>query len=97
MFDWKFKTTFREDFTIADKFWENGVKDTYKRTFKHWKDDYIYLTELVIVLNWKIREHYDKWNEKLANVYNELWWEADLYAQDNLKGKEAKYFYQMTD
>jgi hypothetical protein len=55
-----FKTTFFEDFTIADKFGKDAVLDTYKRAFKERKSDYKYLTELVIALNWKIWEHYDK-------------------------------------
>ena len=55
-----FKTTFFEDFTIADKFGKKAVLDTYQRAFKEWKSDYKYLTELVIALNWKIWEHYDK-------------------------------------
>ena len=49
----RLESTFRDDFTIADRFGISGIKDTYKRAFKHWKDDLQYLTELVIVLNWK--------------------------------------------
>lgn len=33
-------TTFWEDFSIADKYGIAGVKDTYKRAFSEWKDDY---------------------------------------------------------
>ena len=90
------KTTFWEDFSIADVFGANAVKDTYNRAFKGWKDNYIYLTELVMVLNWKIWQHYEK-NEPLARVYNELWEQADEYACENLKGEEAKYFFNVTD
>lgn len=90
------KTTFWEDFSIADVFGANAVKDTYNRAFKAWKDNYEYLTELVMVLNWKIWQHYEK-NEPLARVYNELWEQADLYAVENLKGKELDYFYRTTD
>ena len=52
------KTTFWEDFSIADKFGLAAVKDTYNRAFDAWKSDHIYLTELVLVLNWKIGQHY---------------------------------------
>lgn len=89
-------TTFWDDFSIADKFGVNAVKDTYKRAFNEWKDDYKYLTELVMVLNHKIWQHYEK-DEPLAQVYNELWEKADEYACENLKGEEAKYFYNITD
>lgn len=33
-------TTFWEDFSIADKYGVAGVKDTYKRAFSEWEDDY---------------------------------------------------------
>ena len=35
-------TTFWEDFSIADKYGIAGVKDTYRRAFNEWKDDYEY-------------------------------------------------------
>lgn len=90
------KTTFWEDFSIADMFGVNAVKDTYKRAFKEWKNDYIYLTELVMILNWKIWQHHKK-NDDLAKVYNELWEKSDAYACENLKGDELTYFYRTTD
>lgn len=49
-----------------------------------------------MVLNWKIWQHYEN-NESIARVYNELWEEADLYAQENLHGEEAEYFFRTTD
>lgn len=89
-------TTFWQDFTIAEKFGVAAIKDTYRRAFEEWKDDYKYLTELVMVLNWKIWQHYED-NEPITRVYNELWGEADSYAQENLHGAEAEYFYRTTD
>lgn len=89
-------TTFFEDFTIAEKFGVNAVKDTFNRAFKEWKSNYKYLTELTMVLNWKIWQHYNK-NEKLAELYNSLWENADAYAYENLKGEELSYFYSTTD
>ena len=97
MFDGNFKTTFGQDFTIADHFGLSAIKDTFKRAFENWKDNYIYLTELVIILNWKIWEHYENGNEKYAQLYNDLWEKADAYACENLKGDEASYFFEMTD
>lgn len=96
MTGYKPKTTFWEDFSIADKFGVNAVKDTFHRAFKEWKTNYEYLTELVVVLNWKIWEHYER-NETLAQLYNDLWIDADEYAMENLKGEELAYFYSTTD
>lgn len=89
-------TTFYEDFSIADHFGLEAVRDTFNRAFKHWKTNYQYLTELVMALNWKIFEHYET-SPKLAEVYSELWEQADFYAQENLKGEELSYFYKTTD
>ena len=49
-----------------------------------------------MVLNWKIREHFGH-NEDLANVYNDLWAQADAWACYNLTGDELTYFYNTTD
>ena len=89
-------TTFWEDFTIADFFGEAAVEDTFKRAFEEWKNDYVYLTELVIVLNHKIWQHYET-NESLARVYDDLWVKADAYACRHLKGEELSFFYRITD
>lgn len=95
-FGYEAKTTFWEDFSIADRFGIDAVRDTYKRAFKEWKDNYEYLTELVLVLNHKIWQYYEEY-PALADVYNELWEQADNYACENLKGEELNYFYQITD
>lgn len=89
-------TTFYEDFTIADAFGTNAIEDTFERAFNEWKGNYKYLTELVMVLNWKIWEHHEN-NKKYAEVYNRLWEEADGYACENLHGEEAEYFFRTTD
>lgn len=84
------------DFTIADMFGENAIRDTFNRAFDEWKGDVVYLTELVLVLNHKIWFWYER-NESIARVYNELWEMADGYACDNLKGADAQYFYATLD
>ena len=94
--NYEFKTTFWQDFTIADKFGSNAIKDTFKRAFKEWKDNYIYLTELVLVLNWKIFDWYRK-DVVLSKIYEDLYEQADNYALDNLKGEELQYFLNTID
>ena len=95
--DYECQTTFWQDFSIAEIFGVAAIKDTYKRAFREWKSNYIYLTELVMVLNHKIWEHYYNENHEVAKVYDELWKKADAYACNNLKGEELRYFYQTTD
>lgn len=90
------QTTFWEDFSIADRFGISAIKDTYNRAFNEWKEDYKFLTELVLVLNHKIGQHYDT-RMDMAKLYNSLWEKADQYAMENLKGDELSYFYNVTD
>ena len=90
------KTTFWMDFSIADAFGIDAVEDTFNRAFKEWRTDHIYLTELVMVLNHKIWQHYQN-NEPLARVYNNLWEKANAYAMDNLKGEELEYYVRTLD
>lgn len=97
MFDYEFKTTFWSDFSIADRFGEDAVRDTFERAFRAWKDNHVYLTELVMVLNWKLWQHYEAGNESMAELYDELWGIADEYAVENLKNEELSYFYRTTD
>ena len=89
-------TTFWSDFTIAEKFGHDAIRETYERAMKEWKNNYKYLTELVLVLNHKIWQWF-KIDEATARVYNELWIEAGNYACNNLKGEEAEYYYRVTD
>ena len=74
----------------------NAIQDTYNRAFNEWKNDYKYLTELVMILNWKIWSHYEKHRE-YADLYNKLYEETNTYAYEHLKGEELSYFYRVTD
>ena len=93
---YKPKTTFYTDFSIADRFGVEAIKDTFKRSFENWKNNVEYLTELVMALNWKIWEHYEA-NQTYAQLYQSLWEKADAYACENLKGDDLTYFYRTTD
>lgn len=96
MTGYKPKTTFYTDFSIADAYGLEAIRDTYERAMERWKEDYVFLTELVMALNWKIWEHYET-NEKYARLYDRLWRKADSYACSHLKGEELAYFYRTTD
>ena len=95
-FGYKQITTFYMDFGIAEPFGKGAINETYKNALEYAKTDYKVLTELVMVLNWKIWEHYQN-NESLARIYNDLWQKADNYAVEHLKGEELSYFFRTTD
>lgn len=93
---YELQTTFWEDFSIADRFGLSAIRDTFKRAFKEWKGNYKYLTELTLVLNNKIWQHYEK-RQDMAILYNALWEQASQYAVENLKDDELSYYYEVTD
>lgn len=89
-------TTFWTDFSIAEKFGVAAIIDTCKRALCEWKDNYKYLTELVMVLNHKIWQWYEV-DDGLATIYNSLWEKVDAFACANLHGEELDYFYTTLD
>lgn len=89
-------TTFYMDFSIADRFGVEAIQDTYNRVFQEWKHDYRYITELVMVLNWKIWRWY-KNNDDYSKLYHHLWFQLDDWCVNNLKGDELVYYYKTTD
>lgn len=91
---YKTLTTYFMDFSIAERFGENAIRNTFKKAMLN--KDYKMMTELCMVLNHKIWMHYET-NEPLAMVYQELWEKCDAWCCENLKGDELDYFYQTTD
>lgn len=89
-------TTFWSDFTIADVFGIAAIKDTFKRAFNEWKSNYKYLTELVMILNWKCWVYYGQ-NNQYSDLYADLYYQANDYARENLHGAELDYFFRVTD
>ena len=97
VYGYETKTTFYQDFSIAEMFGAKAIKDTYKRAFREWKTNTEYITEFVMVLNWKMWSHYEHGNEQLSRLYQELWEQADRWCLDHLKGDDLTYFIRTTD
>ena len=97
MIGYKPLTTFWDDFTIAEKFNTKAITDTTEKAFNEWKDDYKYLTELIMVINHKSWYWYEKGNERLTNFYIDMYNFYDAraikYLEDN---KEALTYYFRT-
>lgn len=89
-------TTFYTDFSIADKFGVNGIKSTYENAFRSWKNNYKYITELAMVLNWKCWRWYQV-NDEFSRLYTDLYYKLDEWIFNNLKGDELDYYIQITD
>ena len=92
------KTTFWSDFSIADKFGVNAIRDTYKRAV-YWKDNIEHIAELYCVLNWKLWEHYENCNMDFAELYDELWNKLGdfVYNSGCYNKDELRIFFEITD
>ena len=92
------KTTFWQDFWIAAAYGTDAVQDTYNRAMKEWKDNYIYMTELALVLNHMGCLFYKK-NDTitLARLFFQLDEQHTDWCYENLKGDELAYFMQVID
>lgn len=91
------QTTFWQDFSIADAFGADAIRDTYNRAFEEWKDNTVYITELVMVLNWKCWQWYEEHNNTYSELYSDLFYTAQNWCFDNLKGDDLDYFIRTTD
>ena len=90
-------TTFWQDFTTAEAFGTEAITETYNRAFLEWQHDYKYLTELVMILNWKMWHYYYEDKKDLSMLYQKLYEESSEWALDNLKDDELSYYLQTTD
>jgi len=96
MLDFKFESTFWEEFSIAEDYGVDGVKEHYNLVFPQWKDNLKYLTELVLVLNLKLFIWF-KVDDDLGRMYEQLWMESDQYALNTLKGDDLHYYLHTLD
>ena len=98
MIGYKSKTTFWSDFSIAECYGFESVKDTYNRAKEEWKDNIEYMTELALILNHKSWQHAQT-NENLSKVYVQLWEEVDSFIFEYFKDNEEaiNYYVQTTD
>ena len=89
-------STFYTDFSIADKFGAGAIEDTFNRSFRMWQHNYQYVTELAMVLNWKIWRWHNV-NDEYARLYDKLWRQVDEWCIENLKEEDLEYYYKTTD
>lgn len=93
------RTTFYADLSIAEYYGEANVKDTYNQVMKEWLDNIEYITEFVLCLNWKCWEHHGRDNRELAVLYHDLYYKAVGEVMEHYKNdqKSLLYYYEITD
>ena len=100
MWDGHYKTTFKKDFTIAESYGQEALRETYKRAFNEWKDNVEYLTELILVINHKSWDWYNKNNQPMSEFYANLYNEADAaaihYLEEN-HPEDLHYYFNTLD
>ena len=90
-------TTFWQDFSIADPFGKDAIEDTFMRAKEEWKDNYKFMTELSLVMNWKSWQY--QYNQNMCELYADLYYKIDAwfygYYKDNQEA--LNYYFKTTD
>lgn len=90
LLDYECQTTFWNDFSIAERFGAEAIKDTYRHARTGWERDLVY------VLNHKCWYWYEE-NDTFSKLYAELWEEYHDWVRDNWKGEDLGYYLRVTD
>ena len=94
-------TTFWTDFDIAEIYGEEAIIDTASRAYEEWKSSIKYITELVMIINHKCWDHYNKGNIELSKLYGDMYYEyydkALNYIDKNMDKDELRYFIHTLD
>lgn len=96
LLDYECKTTFWNDFSIAERFGAEAIRDTYKRARAEWERDQVYGTELAMILNHKCWYWYEK-SSVFSKLYTELWEEYHNWVLENWKGEDLEYYLRVAD
>lgn len=97
LLDYECKTTFWSDFSIAERFGAEAIRDTYRRARAEWERDRVYGTELSMILNHKCWYWHGKQNEELSRLYAKLWEKYHGWVLDNWKDEDLSYYLKITD
>ena len=90
------RTTFWQDFQIANHWGKKAVRDTFERAFVEWRNDVRYLIELTFALNNMCWAFHGK-DDEMCHLYAELYEKANGWAYDNLAGDDLTAYYEATD
>jgi len=105
--DYKRKTTYTSDFSIAE--WcvpiegMSAIASTLRNALTNWRDDVEFFAEIIIVLNMKAWEHAARGNRQYAEIYSELYLGAkclyfDWFDSDNERHEKAmNYYFEYVD
>lgn len=103
-------TTFAHDFAIADVFGREGILDTYKGAEECYRNNYKYLTELSLVLNFLCHFWHSLGSKTRSELYADLYYksrdafygrfgraEGDSDEERERKAEARAYYFEWTD
>lgn len=79
--------------TKAEAAGTQAVEQAYKTLRAKYGGSYKQLTELVMVLNWKVWQTFST-NQSLSMLYHALYRSLDGWCCEHLQGEELDYFYR---
>lgn len=91
------KTTFWEDFTLAEIYGIPSIKDTYNRAVREWRYNVEYYTELTMVVNWKSWYWHYAGNYQLSEMYADYYYELYNWGLNNYTDEDLNYFWRTLD
>ena len=91
------RTTFWDDFTLAEKIGLPAIEKTYRNAFNSWKTDVVFITELVLVLNWKMLYMDEKHMDDESSIYFKCWKELYDWCERHLEAGAYLYFISVAD
>lgn len=89
----KYQNLFYQDFKDAEKNGIDAIKYTYKKLFKEYKDNYVCLTELALIL-YERRDKHKVNNTRTSKLYNKLYEDINDYAMQTLKHEKLDYYFK---
>lgn len=105
--DYKRKTTYTSDFSIAEWFVPtegmNAIASTLRNALQIWRDDIETFAEIIIVLSMKAWEHAARGNQNYSQMYSEIYLMVkalyfDWFDEDNEQHDKAmQYYYDYVD
>ena len=91
------RTTFWDDFTLAEKLGLPAIKDTYEIAFNSCKNDVVFIVELCLVLNWKMLYMDERHMTEKSVMYYKYWVELSNWCERHLEAGAYEYFLNATD
>lgn len=88
------KTNYWNIFTTAESFGSSEIEKTFESNFKVCRNDYLSLSEFLMVLNCKIWQHHTANNRMLTKLYSLMWESVKKYAKLNFEKEEYDYIEQ---